>query len=449
MNDPSRPIVDERAAALDPLERRVRELEEEAGRHRLLLAREQARRLEALGALAGGVAHDFNNLLTSVLGNTDLALAHLPPSSPVRAHLKHIEHAARRAADLTRQMLACSGRGQFLVRPLALNDLLRGKTPWLRAACPPHVRLEQVMADDLPPIDGDSEQLAQVLMHVVSNACEAIGPHPGTVRMVTGVSDCMREDLASTYLDEQLPEGRYVFLDVSDTGAGMTEDIVSRMFEPFFTTRFTGRGLGLAATLGILRGHRGAVRVRTELDRGTTMRLLFPVRAEHEAIGAGGEAGGAGGGAGGSVRPAPPQSPADEATSGASPSAAPAIPRGVLVIDDEETVRGVARMILERAGFRVVTAATGAEGIARFRESSSDLGIVLLDLKLRTMSSRAVSEELGRIQPGVRIVLSSGYPEEEALSAFEPRLFAGFLAKPYRFDELIECVQRVVAEGRV
>jgi signal transduction histidine kinase len=442
MNDPSRPIVDERAAALDDLQRRVRQLEEEAQRSRLLLAREQARRIEALGALAGGVAHDFNNLLTSVLGNTDLALAHLPPSSPVRAHLKHIEYAARRAADLTRQMLACSGRGQFLVRPLALNDLLRGKTPWMRAACPPHVKFEQAMAEELPAIDGDNEQLGQVLMHLVSNACEAIGPHPGTVRLATGVSDCTREDLASTYLDEQLPAGRYVFLDVSDTGTGMTEAVVSRMFEPFFTTRFTGRGLGLAATLGILRGHHGAVRVKTEIERGTTMRLLFPARVEHDAAGSGSSAG---------ARPAPPRPPAEEATSASAappaPSAPLAIPRGVLVIDDEETVRGVAKMILERAGFRVVTAATGAEGIARFREASSDLGIVLLDLKLRTMSSRTVLEELGRIQPAVRIVLSSGYPEEEALSAFEPQQFAGFLAKPYRFDELIECVQRVAGGG--
>jgi CheY-like chemotaxis protein len=330
--------------------------------------------------------------------------------------VKHIEYAARRAAELTRQMLACSGRGQFLVRPLAIGEVLRGKLPWIRASFPANVTVELTVADQLPCIDGDAEQIGQVLMHVLTNACEALGGHPGTVRIVSDVATCSRADLASPFLDEQLPDGRYVFIDVTDTGGGMTMDTVARMFEPFFTTKFTGRGLGLAATLGILRGHRGSVRVTSVVGGGTTIRLWFPAQAP---------------------QPATPLSPVVA-------TARPAIPRGVLVIDDEETVRGVARTILERAGFAVMTAASGTEGIARFREAASQIGVVLLDLRLPAMSSRQVYEELIRLKPSIRIVLSSGYLEEEALSSFEPNQIAGFLPKPYRFDELINCVQRVV-----
>ena len=390
-------------------------------RHALEARMTQVKKLESLGVLAGGVAHDFNNLLTSVLGNTDLALAHLPPSSPARAHLKHIEYAAQRAADLARQMLAYSGRGQFVIRPVCLGDVTRARLAFINKVLPANVSLETSLAPVLPAIDGDADQLAQLLTNVIVNAIEAIGEKEGRIHVASGHGHCGRADLASMYLDEHLPEGEYAYLEISDTGCGMPPEIQARMFEPFFTTKFTGRGLGLAAVLGILRGHGGAVRVTSEPGRGTTMRLLFPARGQWNAT------------ASDSAAPAP-ATPA--------PSAGPS--GHILVIDDEETVRSVARMILERAEYTVVTAATGAEGIARFREAGGRFNAVLLDMRLPIVTSQQVCEELKSIRPDVKIILSSGYLEDDATEGFDRHGIAGYLQKPYRFDELIACIRRVI-----
>src|SRR5690349_2210991 len=264
MNEP----LDPSAALQEALQqqvRRVQELLDELEQQRRLLDAEtrlsHVRKLESLGVLAGGIAHDFNNLLTSVLGNTDLALAHLPPTSPARAHLKHIEHAAQRAAELTRQMLAYSGRGQFLIRPICVGDIVRSKLALIQAALPDGVSLACDIADPLPSVDGDPDQLGQLLMNIVGNAIDAMREAGGAIRVRADACHCTKDDLASTYLDEQLPEGRYVCLEVTDTGVGMSAETQARMFEPFYSTKFTGRGLGLAAVLGIVRGHRGAVRV--------------------------------------------------------------------------------------------------------------------------------------------------------------------------------------------
>jgi PAS domain S-box-containing protein len=382
----------------------------------------QVKNLESLGVLAGGVAHDFNNLLTSILGNSDLALAHLPTSSPARAHLKHIERAAQRAADLARQMLNYSGHGQFVIRPVCLGEVVRTRLGFLRSALPRHVTLETLIADTMPAIDGDTDQLSQLLMNVIANAIEAIGDRPGTIHVVLGQQHCRRVDLSGMYLDEHLPEGDYASLEITDTGAGMAPEIQARMFEPFFTTKFTGRGLGLAAVLGIVRGHRGAVRVASEPGRGTTMRFLFPASGQWNA------------------------SAADSTASAPTPARVTTAPSGhILVIDDEETVRSVARMILERAGFTVVTAASGAEGIARFREAGGRFQAILLDMRLPIVTSQQVCEELVRIRPDVRVILSSGYLEDEAVEGFDRQRIAGYLQKPYRFDELIACVRRVVS----
>jgi two-component system, cell cycle sensor histidine kinase and response regulator CckA len=381
----------------------------------------QVKKLESLGVLAGGVAHDFNNLLTSILGNTDLAIAHLPTASPARTHLKHIEYAAQRAADLTRQMLNYSGRGQFVIRPVCLGEVVRARLGFIRSALPPRMALETALAESLPAIDGDPDQLAQLLMNVIANAIEAIGDAPGTIHVRSGRVSMGRADLAGMYLDEHLPEGDYAYVEIADTGTGMPPEIQARMFEPFFTTKFTGRGLGLAAVLGILRGHRGAVRVTSEPGRGTTMRLLFPASGQWNA-----------------AAPDPSAAPPTPARATTAPHGA------ILVIDDEETVRSVARMILERAGFSVVTAASGAEGIARFREAGGRFSAVLLDMRLPIVTSQQVCDELARIRPDVRIILSSGVLEDEAVEGFDRQRIAGYLQKPYRFDELVACVRRVV-----
>jgi two-component system cell cycle sensor histidine kinase/response regulator CckA len=397
--------------ALDAQTARVQELTRELEQHRALLAAEQERRklelrvaqlkkLDSLGVLAGGIAHDFNNLLTSILGNTDLALAHLPPGSPVRAHLRHIEYAAQRAADLAWQMLAYSGRGQFLIRPVSVGKILRAKLPTIRATLPERIRLDCELADPLPAIDGDDDLLGQLLVHVIGNAIDAVASlgRDGVIQIRTDACYCTRADLASTYVDDQLPEGHYVCVDIADTGCGMSAETQERMFEPFFSTKFTGRGLGLAAALGILRGHRGAVRVISEIGKGTTMRMFFPASTS----------------------------------------------RQVLVIDDEETVRSVAKTILERVGYKVITAPSAAEGLQQFRDAGGDFCVVLLDMRLPMVDGRPVFDGLLAVRPDARIVLSSGFLKEEALATFSDSRVAGYLQKPYRFDDLVDCVRNVV-----
>ena len=458
MNDPVDPSVALQEALQQQL-RREQDLLDELEQQRRLLDAEtrssHARKLESLGVLAGGIAHDFNNLLTSVLGNTDLALAHLPPSSPARAHLKHIEHAAQRAAELTRQMLAYSGRGQFLIRDVCLGEIVQGKLTAIRAALPDGVTLTHEIADNLPAVDGDADQLAQLLMNLVSNAIEAMRDNGGTICLRADACHCTKDDLACTYLDEQLPEGRYVCLEVTDTGVGMSAETQARMFEPFFSTKFTGRGLGLAAVLGILRGHRGAVRVHSESGEGTKMRLFFPAREQARPVNVAESKKKPGARERAESAQRPPATTPAMRSSG-SPAATPATNSidapnpdtdsgRVLVIDDEETVRGVAKTILERVGFTVVTASSGAEGIAKFREAAGDFRVVLLDMKLPLVSSQQVFDTLVRIRPDVRVVLSSGLLNEESMAPFDTRDIAGYLQKPYRFEELIACVRLAIS----
>jgi CheY-like chemotaxis protein len=291
--------------------------------------------------------------------------------------------------------------------------------------------LTHEVADNLPAVDGDGDQLAQLLMNLVSNAIEAMRENGGAIRLRADACHCTKDDLACTYLDEQLPEGRYVCLEVSDTGVGMSAETQARMFEPFFSTKFTGRGLGLAAVLGILRGHRGAVRVHSESGKGTMMRLFFPAREQARPV----------------VAAETKKTPAarERAESAHRPPAPLPDSGRVLVIDDEETVRGVAKTILERVGFTVVTASSGAEGIAKFREASGDFRVVLLDMKLPLVSSQQVFDTLVRIRSDVRVVLSSGLLNEESIAPFDNRDIAGYLQKPYRFEELIACVRLAIS----
>ncbi len=248
----------------------------EENRRKLEAQVQHAQKLESLGVLAGGIAHHFNNLLTGILGNAELALADTSLASPARDRIRDIETTARRAADLTEQMLAYSGRGRFVVGTVSLNETVEEMEYLFEVAVSKNAVLQYDLADDLPAIEADVSQIRQVLMNLVTNASEAIGDSSGVISVSTGAIECDRNYLAETYLDDELPEGAYVYLEVSDTGCGMDEETQSNLFDPFFTTKFTGRGLGLAALLGIVRGHRGAIKVCSEVGRGTTVKVLFP-----------------------------------------------------------------------------------------------------------------------------------------------------------------------------
>jgi PAS domain S-box-containing protein len=237
----------------------------------------EAERLDSLGVMAGGIAHDFNNLLQTILGFGELAAAAVPGDSPAASALAQVQLAGRRAAELTRQMLAYAGRTRYVPRRCALDQVLRRAEPLLAASLRAGVRLELQLGADLPPpVDADPAQLRQVLINLVANAGEALTERDGLVVLRAGTQRCDRAYLAGCYPDDELPAGAYAFFEVEDDGCGMNAVTRAHLFDPFFSTKFTGRGLGLAAVLGVVRGHRGALAVRSEPGRGTTIRVLLP-----------------------------------------------------------------------------------------------------------------------------------------------------------------------------
>jgi PAS domain S-box-containing protein len=380
---------------------------------------QQTQKLESLGVLAGGIAHDFNNLLMAVLGHADLALDALPAASDARDDLAEIRRAAQRATELCKQMLAYSGKGRFVIQPVELQKVVEEMLHMLRVSISKNAILKLNFAANLPSVDADASQLRQVVMNLVVNASEAIGERSGVITLSTGAMDCDRQYLSEAWLDEQLPEGMYVFIEVTDTGAGMEAETRSRIFDPFFTTKFTGRGLGLAAVLGIVRGHRGAIKVYTELGKGTTFKVLFPVSHRAEVRDEG--------------------SPVRGIYEGKGT---------VLLVDDDESVRAVGRKMLERIGFTVVTASDGAEAIARFRERADDIICAIVDLTMPHVDGAETFRELRRMRPGVRVILSSGYNEQDVTQRFVGKGLAGFIQKPYQLSTLVSVLKEVLEKGR-
>jgi len=237
----------------------------------------RSQKLESIGVLAGGVAHDFNNLLTAIMGNLDLALLKVPADSPLQRNLTSAMTSCQRASNLVCRLLEYAGKGPFLLRPADLNGIVHGAETLCRAALTHGVELSVVTSHGLPPINADADQIRQVIMNLVINAVEAIGEGPGTITITSGTRECDDACLGRSPLDEKPRPGTFVFLEVADTGSRMDEETQARVFEPFFTTRSMGRGLGMAAVLGIVRVHGGAILLESEAGRGTVVRVLFPV----------------------------------------------------------------------------------------------------------------------------------------------------------------------------
>jgi len=392
---------------------RKRAEEEQA---RLEAQMREVQKLESLGVLAGGIAHDFNNLLMAILGNADLALLSLSPSSPARPNVEDIVLASQRAADLCRQMLAYSGRGHFVVGRHDLSEIVQEMAQILEVSVSKKASLRYSFAADLPPVEVDATQMRQVIMNLITNASDALGDRAGVISLATGVMDCDRDYLSSSFLDEKLPEGKYAYLEVADTGCGMDEETQRRIFDPFFTTKFTGRGLGLAAVLGIVRGHRGVIKVNSEPGPGTSIKVLLPARE---------------------------WLPADQA-----PSAVQRLlplPGGtILLVDDDPEVRKVGSQMLARLGFQVIIAANGRDGLEVFRTRRGEIDCVLLDLTMPEMGGEEVFCKLRRLHRDARVVISSGYTEQDVTQRFAGKGLAGFVQKPYTVAKLREILNRIL-----
>ena len=367
----------------------------------------QAQKLESLGVLAGGIAHDFNNILVAVLGNAGLAMMDLPGDSPAREAVRQIEIAGQRAAELCRQMLAYSGRGKFASEFVDLNGLVEEMTQLLQVSISKSIVIKYNMGATLPPISADRSQIQQVVMNLVINASESFDQQSGVISISSGVVWADTAYLETTLMGSGLKEAEYVFLEVSDTGMGMDSQTLQRIFDPFFTTKFTGRGLGLAAVLGIVKGHKGALKVYSEVAKGSTFRLLLPAFK--------GEA---------AKLPAP-EDASEWRGSGT-----------FLIVDDEAPTRRVTARMLEKLGFQVMEAAGGKEGVSLFRDHSEKIVGVLLDLTMPDLSGEDTYREIRRIKKKTPVLLMSGFTETEVASRFVGRRVSAFLQKPFRLRTL-------------
>ena len=383
---------------------------------------QHAQKLESLGVLAGGIAHDFNNLLMAITGNMDMALLNLPRESSARPWLEQCVHATAHAAKLTRQMLAYSGKGSFIVEHLDLSKVVSENAHLFKVALAGTVTIDLRLAAQLPAIMADAGQIQQVVMNLITNASEALGEQPGVVTIATDVMECDEKYLRLSRLEEKPSAGKFVVLMVRDTGCGMDQETSRRLFDPFFTTKFSGRGLGMAAVMGIVRGHHGALLVESEPGKGTTIRVLFPL-----------------------LETGMPVMPESELSVAPELTAAPPLRTGmILVVDDEHKVRNLCASMVGLFGYSTLSAADGEEAVELFREHSDEIVGVIMDLTMPRMDGLAAFTAMRLIKPEIRVLLSSGFSEEAATSRFAGQGLAGFIQKPYHLRDLRRAIELVV-----
>jgi CheY-like chemotaxis protein len=334
----------------------------------------------------------------------------------VRELLNDVVRASESAARLTQQMLAYAGKGQFLLKPIHLSELVQEITRLIQASIPRTVQLRLNLARNLPHVEADPNQLQQLIMNLVINGAEAIGEDKiGVVRVTTAVREVDKSEAREGVRQPELEPGRYVVLQVEDSGCGMDESTRSRIFDPFFTTKFLGRGLGLAAALGIVRSHKGAIEVSSAPGEGSTFRVFLPASAAslwkgETAI---------------DLEQVPPI-------------------KTILVVDDEEIVRRTASAALGSHGYDVLVAGNGQEAADIFEIKADEISLVLLDLTMPIMSGEATIQRLRAIRPDVPVILSSGYNEAEAFRRFHANNVAKFIQKPYTAAKLVDAIRDVL-----
>ena len=379
---------------------------------------QQTQKLESIGILAGGVAHDFNNLLVVIMGNADLAVSSGNCPGHIRERMQEIETAAQRAAELCRELLVYSGRAPYVTAPINLVDLIQEMEKLLRVANSPGVWIEIDFPDEIARIDGDAAQLRQLVMNLITNAVDSFKGESGRIQISIEERWCEEADLANTFTHESLPAGQYVLFSVSDTGCGMTEETLSRIFDPFFTTKLTGRGLGLAAALGIVRGHNGAFCVTSELGVGTRSLVYFPALTKTQ------------------IEPA----------TGTVKAAAQQTSGVVLLVDDEDAVRRIGSLMLERLGVKVVAVASGEEALRIMDSGAHDLRCVILNLMMPGLSGTDTLRAIREKNQSLPVLIVTGYGESDASELLGGLSATGLLAKPFTSEQLEEALHAALGE---
>ncbi len=381
---------------------------------------QQAQKMESIGVLAGGIAHDFNNMLVGVMGNAELAMLESSAQGEMRQYLDKIFISARRGADLVKQMLAYSGQGRLTMGHQNFNVLIQEVSELLSTVIGKKITLTLDLMEALPDVYGDRNQLTQLVMNLMTNASESMHGNAGSVYLHTGVCNLAELDFSSMYMANDLQEGMYVYVEVKDSGCGMDEDTQLRIFDPFFTTKETGTGLGLAALLGIVRSHGGTLALHSELDKGSKFTVYLPLFVAE--------------------KPQPKRPVLDVRVE-------PDMQGAVLLVDDEDAVRDVARRLLEREGVRVITANNGEQALQIFRQYADEISLVLMDLTMPEMDGEQAFHAIRAINPDANIVLSSGFLDTEAVERLKRHGLAGFVKKPYSRSTLLSEVSRLGVAG--
>ena len=374
----------------------------------------QTQKLETLGLIAGGVAHDINNLLVTILGHADLSLLKLYPKSHLFTHISNIKTSAVRASSLTSQMLACTGKGGLTTEPVNLNELTEEMAGLLRVSISRRITLRFRFAEKLSPIEADGAQVRQVVMNLITNASEAIGEgNPGVITIETGTSP------AGSSGDSQ--GARFVSMTITDTGCGMDSTTIDRIFEPLYTTKVRGRGLGLRVVRDILRAHKGSITVDSTPRKGTVFTVQFPV----------------------SDRPLRVSGETEKTQTGVYTGGGT-----ILIIDDDQDVRDVTGTMLETMNFTVYKASGGCQGIDMYRQYASAMDIVIIDMTMHDMSGEDVLAQIKAIGGHPAVLVSSGYGEREVRRRFARKSVSGFIQKPYQMKTLVDKVASVMKKRR-
>ena len=369
---------------------------------------EHAQRLESLGVLAGGIAHDFNNLLAAISGNAELAIAKADPESPLHGYIENIVGTCDHAAELCKQMLAYAGKGSYELEVLNLNEMVKSMGKLIRASVSSNISLKMKLDSHLPGIEGDVAQIQQLVLNFIVNSADAIGKESGEIKVSTGYKHIDRKVLDRMYNGSELAEGEFVAIEIRDNGCGIAPEMQTKIFDPFYTTKETGSGLGLSAVLGIVCGHKGAIQLFSEPGKGTAFRVYLPATNQ-------------------AVKEKMVTTMEVEAWQGDG---------RVLIVDDDHRVRSVASSFIEMLNFDVLTADDGKEGLQQFAEHHNNLVAVLLDMTMPVLGGVEAMAGMREINPNVPIILVSGYSEVEAGTLVSGDRPDAFLQKPFKAKDL-------------
>lgn len=378
---------------------------------------QQAQKLESLGILAGGIAHDFNNILMGIMGNTSLILEDLSRDHPLRLPLEQVQKGTQKATNLTRQLLAYAGKGTVNIIPVDISEVVKEILGLLEISISKGISLKLNLSDSLPTIMVDTAQLTQVIMNLITNASEAIEDGNGIISISTSIKHCDNDYIENIGFGGDLEPGTYVCLEVADTGTGMDDMTREKIFDPFFTTKFTGRGLGLAAVQGIVRTHGGCITVYSELNRGTSFKLLLPtVNVEND------------------------NSVSIDSAMNHNSSLA-------LIIDDDDVVMSSIKLMAEKMGIKVLTASNGKEGLQFFEMYHNEINLVILDYIMPKMNGDEVLKKMLEINDQVKVLLISGYNENTVDFSYLESQTAGFLQKPFSYPEFKSLAEDILSSN--